>query len=338
MNYRGSYRHLLRNSKAALLAAIEIYNKPRIEYRDESFVILLINAWELILKALVSKNGGSIFYRKRRHEPYKTLSCADAFSKAERYFPAGIAPLPVRRNLELLTGFRDNAVHFYNQAGFGAVIYALAQTSIINYRDLLRESFNMDLAEHINWSLLPLGISPPVDPVEYIAGRAASAKQPTPAVRQFLLTLASAADEVKKAGADTGRLLTVFNVKLESTKKIQKADVLVGVEKQTTVAGPLTIVRTIDPNLSHPLRQKEVVAQIADLHGIRFSPYVFQAIVWKYKLKEDPIYCWRATEGVLTRYSNDIVPRIRQLTKSEVEAALLGYRAHRRKKPKSVAA
>jgi hypothetical protein len=54
MNYRGSYRHLLRNGKAALLAAIEIYNKPRFEYRDECFVILLLNAWELALKALLS--------------------------------------------------------------------------------------------------------------------------------------------------------------------------------------------------------------------------------------------------------------------------------------------
>lgn len=326
---------MLKNSKAALLAAIEIYNKPRIEYRDETFVILLINAWELIFKALVSKNGESIFYHKRRHEPYKTLSCTDALSKAERYFPTTIAPLPVRRNLELLTGFRDNAVHFYSQTGFGAVIYALAQTSIVNYRDLLSESFHMELAEHINWSLLPLGISPPVDPVEYIAGKAGSAKQLTAAVRQFLLTLASAADEVKKAGGDTGRLLTVFNVKLESTKKIQKADVLVGVEKQTTVAGPLTIVRTVDPNLSHPLRQKGVVAQIADLHGIKFTPHVFQAILWKYKLKEDRVYCWRATEGVLTKYANDIVPRIRQLTKTDVEAALAEYRAHCRKKGKS---
>jgi hypothetical protein len=332
MNYRGSYRHLLKNSQAALLAAIEIYNKPRIEYRDETVVILLINAWELILKALVSKNGGSIFYRKRRHEPYKTLSCADALSEAERYFPTAITPLPVRRNLELLTGFRDNAVHFYNQAGFSAVIYALAQTSIVNYRDLLSEVFHVDLAEHINWALLPLGISPPVDPVEYIAGRTASAKQPTPAVRQFLLTLASAADEVKKAGSDTGRLLTVFNVKLESTKKIQKADVLVGVEKQTTVAGPLAIVRTVDPNISHPLRQKEVVAQMPDLHGIKFTPHVFQAIVWKYKLKEDLVYCWRATGGVLTRYSNDILPRIRQLGKADLETALADYRAHCRKR------
>jgi hypothetical protein len=38
VNDRGSYRHLLRNSKSALLAAIEIYNKPRIDHRDECFV------------------------------------------------------------------------------------------------------------------------------------------------------------------------------------------------------------------------------------------------------------------------------------------------------------
>ena len=29
MDYQGSYRHLLKNAKSALLAAIEIYNKPR---------------------------------------------------------------------------------------------------------------------------------------------------------------------------------------------------------------------------------------------------------------------------------------------------------------------
>jgi len=51
-----------------MLAAVEIYNKPRIEYREESSVILLLNAWELILKALLSKNGMSIFYKKKRKE------------------------------------------------------------------------------------------------------------------------------------------------------------------------------------------------------------------------------------------------------------------------------
>jgi hypothetical protein len=45
MNPFGSYRALLGNSISALAAAIEIYNKPRIECRDECTVILLVNAW-----------------------------------------------------------------------------------------------------------------------------------------------------------------------------------------------------------------------------------------------------------------------------------------------------
>jgi len=85
MNYRGSYRHLLRNSKAAMIAAVEIYNKPRFDYREECFTILLLNAWELILKAFLSKKGKSIFYKKKRREPYKTLSWKDAFNKAEKF-------------------------------------------------------------------------------------------------------------------------------------------------------------------------------------------------------------------------------------------------------------
>ena len=74
MNLTGSYRALRSNSRAAILAAIEIYNKPQIEYRDECFTILLINAWELLLKAILSKHKQRIFYPKRRHEPYRTLS------------------------------------------------------------------------------------------------------------------------------------------------------------------------------------------------------------------------------------------------------------------------
>jgi hypothetical protein len=53
MNYHGSYRHLLGNAKAAILAAIEIYNKPHFSYRDKCFAILLLNAWESLLKAVL---------------------------------------------------------------------------------------------------------------------------------------------------------------------------------------------------------------------------------------------------------------------------------------------
>jgi len=48
------------------------------------FVILLLNAWELLLKALLSKSGRSIYYRKRRQEPYRTLTWRDALNRASQ--------------------------------------------------------------------------------------------------------------------------------------------------------------------------------------------------------------------------------------------------------------
>lgn len=335
MNYRGSYRHLLKNAKAALLAAIEIYNKPRFDYRDECFVILLLNAWELILKALLSKNKRSVFYPKKRRQPYRTLSLADALNAGEDCLPSGMPGLPIRRNLELLSTYRDNAVHFYNAEGFGSLICALAQTSIVNFRDLLKASFAVDLGTDITWQLLPLGLRAPVDPIAYISGKKASGKGSSAAVRQFIAELAAATTEVEGTGADTGRLLTVFTVSLQSTKKIEKADVVVGVTKGSTTDGPLAIVKSVDPNVSHPLRQKEILGKIGTLHGGKFSSHVFQALSWRHGWKDDPKLCWRAKEGVLTKYSNDLLPLIRQVTAADLQAALKAYREHGQKKGKS---
>lgn len=336
MNYRGSYRHLLRNGKAAMLAAIEIYNKPRIDYREECCVILLLNAWELTLKALLSKNGESIFYPKKRKEPYRTLSWPDALGAAEALLPKDLPALPVRRNLELLGIYRDNSVHFYNARAFGTVLHALAQTSIANFKDLLKGAFDVDLGAEITWQLLPLGLRSPLDPIEYISGKiTGDRKRDSPAVRQFLGELAAATREVQNAGADTGRLLTAFSVKLESTKKIQDADVVVGVTKAGDVPGPLTVVKAVDPNISHPLRQTEIVQKIPTLHGKPFTAHVFQAIAWKHQLKTQPQYCWQAKEGVLTRYSNEVVAWIGSLTVSQVDDAIKDRRTFLRQRSKT---
>lgn len=325
MNYRGSYRKLLGNAKAAMMAAIEVYNKPVFEYRDECMVILVLNAWELALKALLSRNKQSVFYPKKRNAPYRTLSWQDALTRARSYFPKGFPYSPIQRNLELLGTYRDNAVHFYNARGFGVIIYALAQTSIKNFRDFLDGAFGIRLEDEINWQLLPLGIKPPIDVVSYISGT--STTKMTDAVHQFMAELTEAANELKDAGEDTGRLLTVFSVKLESVKKIGDADVVLGVKKAEGAEGPLAVIRTQDPNVTHPLRQKEILEQVGALHGRNFTSYVFQAIVWKHKIKTRPQYCWQAREGVLTKYSNDIVAFVKRLTAADLKAALQDYRA-----------
>jgi hypothetical protein len=42
------YLKLFDKSVAAITAAVEIYNKPGFQYRDETFALLALNAWELI--------------------------------------------------------------------------------------------------------------------------------------------------------------------------------------------------------------------------------------------------------------------------------------------------
>ena len=60
---------MARCAASAVLAAVEIYNKPTVEHREQTFAILMISAWEILLKArLVQQAGGkmqSIYARKK---------------------------------------------------------------------------------------------------------------------------------------------------------------------------------------------------------------------------------------------------------------------------------
>ena len=168
-----------------------------------------------------------------------------------------------------------------------------------------------------------------LDIITYLAGQREIAS--ASAVGQFLSELMRATEEVNEAGQDTGRLLTIFDVKLESVRKIGDADVVIGVERDANREGLLAISRVQDPNKSHPLRQTEVLEQIDVLHNRPFTSHTFQAILWKYNIREKRQYCWRASEGVLTKYSNDIVAFIRNLTVADLQAALTDYREHQRR-------
>ncbi|CDM66722.1 DUF3644 domain-containing protein [Pyrinomonas methylaliphatogenes] len=60
-------RELLDHAIAAMVAAIDVYNKPDFPYRAESFTILALNAWELLLKAkwlVMNKNRLNSLYMR----------------------------------------------------------------------------------------------------------------------------------------------------------------------------------------------------------------------------------------------------------------------------------
>ncbi len=103
----------------ALLAAIEIYNKPRVAYREQTLALLLVNAWEILLKARVvqmhgnnlaaiyRREGGSRRFRKARSGRILTVGLREAAEKAQ-------AAKEVRSNLEGLCEVRDEAAHLGN--------------------------------------------------------------------------------------------------------------------------------------------------------------------------------------------------------------------------------
>ena len=87
--------NLLKNSIAAYFAAIEIHNKPNFSYRYETTTIILMNAWELVLKVFVKKyiKSKNIF-TKDGH----TISVDKAIDYVEEYIKMPLS----RKHLVLL--------------------------------------------------------------------------------------------------------------------------------------------------------------------------------------------------------------------------------------------
>ena len=151
------YKSLLEKSVASLLSAIEIYNKPDFQYREETFSILAVNAWELLFKAYVLKlnnynkriiyelepallkNGSRSASRKvialNRSGNPKTISIFTAINILENRKEL---PKNLKENVEALIELRDNAVHFYNMTSIARPIQELGFACIKNYITVLK--------------------------------------------------------------------------------------------------------------------------------------------------------------------------------------------------------
>src|ERR1700690_1799047 len=101
---------LLGNAKSAMFAAIEIHNKPIFPYRYEVCTLLVVNAWELALKAYIAKKVKSVRLIKKDGTAKPFVECiACVSSELGKTFD------PIRYNLEILYDYRNNIAHFYSE-------------------------------------------------------------------------------------------------------------------------------------------------------------------------------------------------------------------------------
>ena len=107
---------MARCAREALLAAVEIYNKPTVEYREQTVAFLLVNAWEVLIKArIIQQNGGRIqaIYRRKRNSRRLEYSDDGEVLTIEIRGALKRSSLPeeVRSNILGLVRVRNQATH-----------------------------------------------------------------------------------------------------------------------------------------------------------------------------------------------------------------------------------
>ena len=165
---------LLEKSIACAVSAIEIYNKPDFKYREETFSILMINSWELVLKAKKikeSNNNIKVIYIKEnipKKHGGKSKRWKYKVNKKGYNLTMGIENLLIEfekmpnidkrciKSIELLNIIRNNAIHLVNKdRELASIVYEIGSANLKNYIEFVIENFNKDLSKY-NFYLMPL--------------------------------------------------------------------------------------------------------------------------------------------------------------------------------------
>jgi hypothetical protein len=169
-------RLMLEKSIAAMLSAIEIYNKPDFKYREETFSVLCINSWELLLKVkvlnLASNKLASLYSmelrtlksgkkstvkrpKQNRSGNPMSINLFEAYRVVHEDYGVKI-DRAVSDNLMALTEIRDNSIHFVNDDLLLSLkIQELGSASLQNYLHLVSVWFG-DVLSGYNFYLMPL--------------------------------------------------------------------------------------------------------------------------------------------------------------------------------------
>ncbi|MCE9585258.1 DUF3644 domain-containing protein [Candidatus Nomurabacteria bacterium] len=168
---------LLDKSVASIISAIEIYNKPDFAYREEIFSILLVNAWELLLKAKVLKDNknkvSSIQVQSKtktkKGDPVKRFYPKENRSgnpyTLEIFKLIELLKLPkvVKDNLEAIIEIRDNSIHFYNSDKYlSKKIQEICTASLKSYLEFTSDWFSYDMSKY-NFYLMPISFFHPYE-------------------------------------------------------------------------------------------------------------------------------------------------------------------------------
>lgn len=217
--------NLIKNSIAAYFGAVEIHNKPNISYRYETTTLLMMNAWELILKAYVKKYiKKQSIYTKDGH----TISLDKAIGYVDEHInktsPKAFAA--IKQNLLLMETYRNNIVHYYNEQ-LEPYVFMLTAKAALNYVEFVKKHFHKDILAEDGLFILPLGFKLPFKPEDFLSKKATQYISSSES-RSFIESMVHIITDLSEQGVED-TIVVGFDIYLENVKKLNNHDLLVAI-------------------------------------------------------------------------------------------------------------
>lgn len=268
---------LLAKARESALAAIRVYNDPTAGFRTETFIVLMVIAWNSLFQAMLERDGVDYFARDedgnvvRVDDRPKVLDTAELMGLA---IPAKERNA-MRHNLDFFLGLRNAIAHRYLPA-LDPVIASEAQALLLNIERVLVDEFGEEaqLGERLS---VPLQLSGFRNPESLKSLKAFQSRLPVGVMNFLNRHREEVPDDVLRSPEYA---LQIFFVPV-SANRDRSADVVATfikpsdvppeleelVEKLTVVTKP----KRVSVASSNLLRPSQVVSLVAERLSYRFT-------------------------------------------------------------------
>ncbi|EKD26250.1 MAG: hypothetical protein ACD_79C01299G0005 [uncultured bacterium] len=150
---------LIKKSREAALAAVQIFNNPNITFKSESYVVLMIIAWTYLMHAyfrdkkieyrFYDQKGKKRNFKRTKHGAFKYWELERCLNENSSLVDKNTA-----NNLRFLIGLRHEIEHQMTTR-IDDILSARFQACCLNYNEYIKKLFqnNLGIEKHLSFSL-----------------------------------------------------------------------------------------------------------------------------------------------------------------------------------------
>lgn len=296
-------KNLLDKSIESFFLSLELFNKPTVGYRTESFSLLFTNSWELLMKARIYEESKgkklSIFRRKKPKQRRESITIDECLNKI-----FSDENDPIKRNIQYISEIRNEATHLVVQE-LDPYFSRAFQAGVINYINYLQNWFGINLNQRLKPGLFSL-----ITDVGKIPDLQALKNKYSKEDFKAILRWVEEFGELEKLGIQAA--LSIKHT-VAIVRNPKKADFIISAGLGGKALAVIDRIRDVD--ISHPYNRKAAIEEIRKRipRSAKFSEYNFEAYVFvkKYK-KSNNEYFWKTKYSGAGQYSQKFIDELVQ--------------------------